>query len=104
MRAGNTYMINKKGELSDTELKQLAIQIKEHGPNVCIRVRMIGQMWLAHFCRVITVTQGRMLLNDEVKNKLFSIVYAMSCSSNSIADFSSLNHISIIALFLQTDQ
>ncbi len=59
--------------LSILELKQHLIDIKEHGPGVCVRFRMLGEMWQQHFVRVVAVTDNRVLVNDEFQNKLISI-------------------------------
>lgn len=60
-------------KLSNVALKQYLIDIKEHGPNVCVRFRLIGEMWQQHHVRVVAVTENRVLINDEFTNKLISI-------------------------------
>lgn len=48
------------------ELRRLLVELKEHRPDICIRLRLIGQMWSQKFLRVIRLTeQGGVLLNDE---------------------------------------
>jgi hypothetical protein len=59
--------------LSLLQLRQLLIDIKEHGPNVCVRFRLIGELWQQQMMRVVTVTDDRVLVHDEVNNKLISI-------------------------------
>lgn len=59
--------------LSVLQLKQLLIEIKEHAPNVCARFRLLGEMWQTNLVRVISVTETRVLINDEIKNTLISI-------------------------------
>ena len=64
--------MTKDTSLSSTKLRQLLIDLKEHGPNTCIRVRLIGELWQNYFMRVVSVTDERLMLNDEVKNRLIS--------------------------------
>lgn len=55
-----------------SHLKQALFDIKEHGPNVCVRFRFIGQMWQPNFVRIVNLTDTRVLVSDEVKNQLIS--------------------------------
>lgn len=55
------------------QLKQLLIDINEHAPNVCVRFRLLGEMWQPNMVRMISITDNRALVNDEVKNKLISV-------------------------------
>ena len=66
----NRYMT--KDTLTTLELKQSLIALKEHAPNTCIRLRMLGEMWQEFFQRIISISEERVLLHDEVKNKLQS--------------------------------
>jgi hypothetical protein len=66
-------IMTKESHLSSTKLRQLLIDLKEHGHNTCLRVRLLGEMWRENFVRVTSVTEDRVLLNDESKNKLVSI-------------------------------
>jgi hypothetical protein len=61
-----------KKTYSAQHLKQILIDIEENGTNVCVRFRQIGELWSENFVRVIRVTDDRVLVNDEVKNKLIS--------------------------------
>ncbi|HEY0653533.1 MAG TPA: hypothetical protein VGD65_10405 [Chryseosolibacter sp.] len=54
------------------QLRQLLIGLKEHATNTCVRVRMLGELWQSYFMRVVSVSDDRVLLNDEVSNKLRS--------------------------------
>jgi len=66
-------IMTKESSLSSTKLRQLLIDLKEHGTNTCVRYRLIGDMWQTDFMRVVSVSEDRVLLNDETMNKLFSI-------------------------------
>jgi hypothetical protein len=59
--------------LSALELKRLITDIKDHEPNICIRFRLIGEMWQMHMMRIITVTENRVLIHNGISNKLISI-------------------------------
>jgi hypothetical protein len=59
--------------LSATTLRQALIDIMEHGPNVCVRFRLIGQLWQPGFVRVVAVNDNHILVNDEFKNQLIHI-------------------------------
>lgn len=54
-------------------LRRLLVELKEHRPDICIRYRLIGQMWAKNFLRVIQVTESGVLLNDETSNKVYTI-------------------------------
>lgn len=65
--------IVKETTYSVVHLKQILIDIKEHGQNVCVHFRLIGELWQTNFVRVLNVVDNRVLVNDEAKNKLISI-------------------------------
>jgi hypothetical protein len=59
--------------LSSIKLRQLLTDLKDHGHNTCVRMRLLGELWQNHFMRVVSVTDDRVLLNHEEKNKLISV-------------------------------
>jgi hypothetical protein len=59
--------------ISSLELKRLLVEIAGKRPDVCMRYRLLGEMWQRNFMRVLKVTDKGVMLNDEVKNKLLSI-------------------------------
>jgi hypothetical protein len=61
------------GAIEVLELKRLMKEIEEKNPNVCIRVRLLGEMWAEHFTRIVSVTDKGVLLHDEVRNRLVAI-------------------------------
>lgn len=63
----------KRDWLSVLELRQQLIDILEHGPNVCVRFRLLGEMWMVNMMRIVNVTENRVLIHDEIANKLLSI-------------------------------
>lgn len=60
-------------EVSLLELKRLLHSLKDSRPDICIRFRMIGEMWQNHYCRIIDITEKGVTLNDEKFNKLIFI-------------------------------
>jgi hypothetical protein len=59
--------------ISTLELRGLMVLIAENVYDVCIRYRLLGQMWQPNFMRVIRVTENGMVLQDEVNNKMISV-------------------------------
>lgn len=54
-------------------LKRLLVELREHRPDICIRYRLLGQMWANHFLRVLKISDRGVVLNDESSNKLITI-------------------------------
>jgi hypothetical protein len=73
MWAGNEIMNKTTSVISVLQLKQLLIDIKENGQGVCVRFRSLGEMWQINMVRIVAVTDNRVLVNDEVTNKLISL-------------------------------
>lgn len=59
--------------ISVLELKRLLVDLKEKRPDVCIRYRLLGEMWVTNAMRVIHVSENGALLNDEHINKLVNL-------------------------------
>lgn len=55
------------------QLRRLLFDLKEHRPDICFRYRLMGQMWVSNFSRVISLTEKGVLLNDEISNKFLSV-------------------------------
>lgn len=60
-------------EISVLELARLLIELSDKRPDVCIRFRLIGEMWLTHFMRIVLVTDSGVVLNNEVSNKMVAV-------------------------------
>jgi CO dehydrogenase/acetyl-CoA synthase epsilon subunit len=69
----NGTVIMKKQTLSALELKQILFDIKDNGPQICVRFRLLGEMWQNNMVKVVNITESRILVNDEIKNKLIAI-------------------------------
>jgi hypothetical protein len=59
--------------ISTTALKRLLYELKDKGPGVCIRLRMMGEMWHQNFTRIVLVTDSKILLFDEILNRTLLI-------------------------------
>ena len=55
------------------QLKQLLISIKQYRPDICVRFRLIGELWQVSFMRVLDVTEEGVGLLDESRSKLIFI-------------------------------
>ena len=66
-------MKNTDKEISVTELKRLLVAIVETRSGICFRYRKVGEMWYPNFLRVLKTTEKGVILNDEIKNRLFSL-------------------------------
>jgi hypothetical protein len=69
-------MESETGTISTTELKQLLILLSDNpGANVCVRIRLMGEMWRPNFMRVLMLTANGVILNDEVEGRVYSIAH-----------------------------
>jgi hypothetical protein len=70
MQSSTTTLRDTPGVISELELRRLLIELKEKRPDICVRYRLLGEMWAQHFMRVLQVTEKGVMLNDEASNKL----------------------------------
>jgi len=56
--------------ISVLELKRLLVTIVDSYSTVCIRYRILGEMWQPHFMRVIRVTENGVVLEDERNQRM----------------------------------
>lgn len=73
MHGFNSIMSKTESQISVTELKRLLVTITDNRLNVCIRYRLVGEMWQANYMRILKVTNQGLLLSDETKNKLIAL-------------------------------
>jgi hypothetical protein len=62
-----------KNLISVLELKRLLVDLKEKRSDICVRYRLLGEMWVVNSMRVINVTENGVMLNDERKNQLINL-------------------------------
>ena len=58
--------------ISVLELRRLIADLSEKRPDICIRFRLLGELWAVHFMRVMKLTEKGALFYDE-NNNLISI-------------------------------
>src|SRR5690349_14020050 len=52
-------------EVQHLELRRLLYELKDQRSDICVRFRLIGEMWQSSFARVIKLTEhGVVLLNE----------------------------------------
>jgi hypothetical protein len=56
------------------ELKRLLFDIKDKRNDICIRYRLIGEMWARNFMRVLAVKDHGTLLQNEKDGSLITIM------------------------------
>ena len=62
-----------KNLISVLELKRLLVDLSEKRPDICVRYRLLGEMWAVNAMRVIKVTEKGVMLNDEQNNRLINL-------------------------------
>ena len=65
--------MSETAEINVLELKRLLIELRDKRPDICIRFRLIGQMWLLHFMRIIHITDTGVVLKEDVSNRLMTV-------------------------------
>ncbi len=65
--------MTEKNKINAIQLKDLLHEISHLRPDICIRFRLIGEMWQANYFRIVKLTKSGLILNDEVANQLFVI-------------------------------
>ncbi len=55
------------------ELRRLLVELKEHRPDICVRYRIMGQMWAGNFMRVSHVSDRGAIFNNEAVNRLVNV-------------------------------
>ena len=51
--------------ISVLELRRLMVDLTEKRPDICIRFRLLGELWHVQFMRVVRVTEKGVLLFDD---------------------------------------
>ena len=73
----NIQLLNTSDTITLPEFKRLLHELKDNGTHICIRLRMLGQMWQNQFLRVFVVTDNGAVLMDQNTNKI-EIVTSLS--------------------------
>jgi hypothetical protein len=64
---------NDEAVISVIGLKRLLVELADKRPNVCIRPRLMGEMWWPVFMRVVATTEKGVLLQDEDSGRFVSV-------------------------------
>lgn len=59
--------------ISALELKRLLTELKDKRPDICIRYRILGEMWKDNFFRIHLIRDSGAIFHDMVENKLYTI-------------------------------
>jgi hypothetical protein len=73
MQVGLSTMVKNSQILSVQHLRMLLTSIVDNKLEVCIRFRLLGQMWQPNHMRVLKLTETGVILNDELRNKMITI-------------------------------
>jgi hypothetical protein len=55
------------------QLRRLLYELRDLRPDICIRFRLIGEMWQVNFYHIVSISEKGAALNDEKANKLIFI-------------------------------
>lgn len=67
-------MENAKNLISVIDLRRLLTDLHEKRQDVCIRYRMLGELWMPNFMSVFHVSEKGVMLIDEVNHMHISII------------------------------
>jgi hypothetical protein len=59
--------------ISVIEFKRLLVDLKEKRPGVCVRCRLIGELWAKSFMSIAGVTEKGVLLKNDSTNSFVAI-------------------------------
>jgi hypothetical protein len=59
--------------ISVIELKRLLIDLKEKRPGICVRFRLMGELWARNFMSIAGVTDKGVVLKDSPNNNFIAI-------------------------------
>jgi hypothetical protein len=70
---GGAVLTTKNNPVSVLELRRLLYELNDLRPDICVRFRLIGEMWMTTHVRIVKLTEKGVALNDERLNKLIFI-------------------------------
>jgi hypothetical protein len=65
MPAGN--IVRPRSIIAVSQFRQLLIDLKTNRPDICIRYRLLGELWASNFTFVMRVTEKGLLLYDKTQ-------------------------------------
>lgn len=54
-----------EGQIQVLELRRLLYELKDQRPDICVRFRLLGEMWQPSFSRVFKLTESGVILINE---------------------------------------
>lgn len=63
----------KGNQIPEIELRRLLYELRDRRPDICIRFRLLGEMWQSNHLRVIKLTDRGVVLFDEAEGKVYVI-------------------------------
>ena len=62
-----------KSSISVVELKRLLVDLREKKPGICVRFRLLGELWAKNFMTIAALTDKGVVLKDEADHRLVAI-------------------------------
>jgi hypothetical protein len=62
-----------KNLISVTELRRLLFELKDKRPDICVRFRLLGEMWGRNFMSIESLGGRGVLMRDDQDQKLIAI-------------------------------
>lgn len=86
--------------LTILELKRLLFELKDKRPDICIRYRLIGEMWQENFTKIFTIVENRLFVEDARKGLIIHIQNLANIIQfeidHSFQNFQAHNHYEIV--------
>jgi hypothetical protein len=64
---------NNKTLIAVFDLKNLLFRLKEERPDICVRYRLLGEMWVVNPMRILAVTEKGAIFRDESTSKIVNV-------------------------------
>ena len=86
--------------LTILELKRLLFELKDKRPDICIRYRLIGEMWQENFTKIFSVVDNRLFVEDSRRGLIIHVQNIASIIQfeidHSFQNFQAHNHYDIV--------
>ena len=66
-------MIQLDRNIATLELRRLLFELKDIRSDICIRFRIMGELWQNNFYHVMKLTDDGAIFGDEISNKMFVV-------------------------------
>jgi len=53
------------GKVAVLELRRLLYELKDLGPEIGIRIRLMGELWQQHYCSIVAIGEKELTLKEE---------------------------------------